>query len=270
MKEKWAAWPFYRQAMLVATVGVMVLFTVFNLTVGSQQGVDYGDFYAMTTVGETKRYTANAHIWREGNASIHSNEGRKTVYAVTPTDAGGFRVECRMGEETFGPYQVEPLPLADLSTRVLAFFPDGGMEITNLATGELLFRGGYSRSSAGYAFLLDENKEGEAGSILDYAPPRPEKGPGCDDLYHFTFGAEESMTRRADWLYFFCALLFAAFNAVSLLYAEELFTFRMSFLVADPKGVEPSEWELLGRRAGWVLFLAVEVVLFFAGLFSGT
>lgn len=271
MKEKWATWPFYRRAMLVATVGLMVLFTVFNLTVGNQRGVEYGsDFYALTTADGTMTYTANAHEWREGNTIIQSNAGRKIVYTVTPVLNSGFMVECRMGEETFGPYQVAALDLADLSTRVLGFSPNGGMEITNVATGERLFRGGYIRSSDGYAFLLDENIKTEAGSILDYAPPKPEKGPNCDDLYHFTFGAEESMTGRADWLYFFCALLFAAFNTVSLLYAEELFIFHMSFHVERAEEVKPSEWELFSRHVGWAVFLLFEGIFLIAGLLSGT
>lgn len=270
-RERWAGWSFYRRAMLIATVGAMLLATVLYLTVGSQKGFEYGgSFYALTTVDGTMTYTGNAHEWREGNTIIQSSAGRETVYAVTPVLNSGFVVTCQMGEETYGPYQVAALDLADMSTRVLNFPLDGAMEITNVTTGERLFRGGYIHSSDGYAFLLDENKQGEADSILDYAPPKPEKGPNCDDLYRFTFGAEESMTQKANWLYFFCALLFAVFNTVSLLYAEDLFTFHMSFRVADPESVEPSEWELFSRHVGWAVFLFFEGVLLLAGLLSGT
>lgn len=271
MKEKWASWPFYRQAMLAATVGLMVLATVLYLTVGNRQGVEYGSsFYELTTMNGIKTYTANAHEWWEGNTIIQSNEGRKIVYTVTPTSLDGFRVECQMGEETFGPYQVEGLSTADLPAKLTEIPLDGGMEITNLTTGEHLFRGGYIQSSDGYSFLLDETAEISGSSILDYAPSRPEKGPNCDDLYHFTFGAEASMTHRANWMLYFCALLFAVFNTVSLLYAEELFIFHMSFRVADPESVEPSEWELFSRYASWAVFLFFEGVLFLAGLLSGT
>lgn len=270
-REKWASWPIYRRAMLVATVGLMVLATVLYLTVGSQKGFEYGgSFYALTAVDGTMTYTANAHEWHEGNTTIQSGAGRRIVYTVTPVFDSGFVVTCKMGEETYGPYQVAALDLADLSTRVLSFPLDGGMEITNVTTGERLFRGGYIRSSSGYAFLLDENKQGEADSILDFAPPKPKKGPNCDDLYHFTFGAEESMMGRADWTLYFCALLSAVFNTVSLVYAEERFTFRMSFRVADPANVEPSEWELFTRHAGWAVFLFFEAVFLLAGLLSGT
>lgn len=270
-RKKWTAWPIYRRAMLAATVGAMLLATVFYLTVGSRQGVEYGsDFYALTTMNGTKTYTANAHEWREGNTIIQSNAGRKIVYTVTPASTDGFRVECQMGEETYGPYQVEALDLASLSARLTEFPLDGGMEITNLTTGERLFRGGYIQSSDGYSFLLDETAEISGSSILDYAPSRPEKGPNCDDLYHFTFGAEESMTSRADWTLYFCAFLFAAFNVVSLLYAEELFTFHMGFHVEQAERAEPSEWELFRRHVGWAVFLFFEVILLLAGILSGT
>ena len=270
-RERWAGWSFYRRAMLIATVGAMLLATVLYLTVGSQKGFEYGgSFYELTTVDGTMTYTGNAHEWREGNTIIQSSAGRETVYAVTPVLNSGFVVTCKMGEETYGPYQVAALDLADMSTRVLNFPLDGAMEIINVTTGERLFQGGYIHSSSGYAFLLDENKQGEADSILDFAPPKPEKGPNCDDLYRFTFGAEESMTSRADWTLYFCALLSAVFNTVSLVYAEERFTFRMSFRVADPANVEPSEWELFSRHASWAVFLFFEAVFLLAGLLSGT
>lgn len=269
-REKWASWPFYRRAMLAVTVGLMVLATVLYLTVGSRKGIEYGSsFYALTTEDGTMTYTGNTHEWREGNTIIQSNVGWETVYTVAEAPEG-YTVECRMGNETYGPYQVAAVDLADLSTRVLGFYLDGGMEITNVTTGERLFRGGYIRSSSGYAFLLDENKEGEASSIGDFAPPKPKAGPDCDDLYHFTFGAEASMTRKANWLYYFCALLFAVFNTVSLLYAEDLFTFHMSFRVADPANVEPSEWELFSRHVGWAVFLLFEGIFLLAGILSGT
>lgn len=270
-REKWAAWPVYRRAMLAATVGLMVLATVLYLTVGSQKGFEYGgSFYTLTTVDGTMTYTGNAHEWREGNIIIQSNAGRETVYTVTPIFDSGFMVKCQMGKETYGPYQVAALDLADMSTRVLNFPLDGAMEVTNVTTGERLFRGGYIHSSDGYAFLLDENKEGEASSIGDFAPPKPKAGPDCDDLYHFTFGAEASMTSRADWTLYFYAFLLAAFNAASILCAEEFFTWSMSFRVADPANVEPSEWELFTRHAGWAVFLFFEGVLLLAGLLSGT
>lgn len=270
-REKWASWPIYRRAMLVATVGLMVLATVLYLTVGSQKGFEYGgSFYELTAVDGTMTYTANAYEWHEGNTTIQSGAGRETVYTVTPVLNSGFMVECRMGDETFGPYQVAAVDLADLSTRVLGFYLDGGMEITNVTTGELLFRGGYIRSSGGYAFLLDENKEGEASSIGDFAPPKPKKGPNCDDLYHFTFGAEASMTSRADWTLYFYALLLAAFNAAFIVYAEEFFVWDMSFRVREPEKTAPSEWELFSRHAAWAVFLLLEGVLLLIGLLSGT
>lgn len=270
-RERWAGWSFYRRAMLIATVGAMLLATVLYLTVGSQKGFEYGgSFYALTTVDGTMTYTGNAHEWREGNTIIQSSAGQETVYTVTPVLNSGFMVKCQMGDETYGPYQVAAVDLADMSTRVLNFPLDGAMEITNVTTGERLFRGGYIHSSDGYAFLLDENKQGEADSILDYAPPKPEKGPNCDDLYHFTFGAEESMTSRADWTLYFCALLIAVCNAAFIICAEELFVWSMSFRVADPESVKPSEWELFTRHAGWAVWLLLEVILLLTGLLSGT
>lgn len=274
MREKWSAMTPYRQVMLVATVGAMLLATVFYLIVGSQKGVEYGsDFYELAIVDDTRTYTANAHEWHEGNTIIQSSGGRRIVYTVTPVLNSGFMVTCQMGDETYGPYQVAILDLADLPTRILNFSPlDGAMEITNVTTGELLFRGGYIRSSDGYAFLLDENAEhtGRGGIFDYYAPSSLEPGPSVDDLYHFTLGAEESMTGRVDWMYFALALLVAVLNAVSILYAEELFTWSMSFRVAEPEKAKPSEWALFNRQVSWAVCLIFEVIFFFVAILSHT
>lgn len=280
MREKWSAMPFYRQAMLAATVGLMVLFAVLYLIMGRQNGLEYGnDFYKLKAQGDARVYTGVDHGQRDF-ISTQSGEGKKTVYTVCKTP-DGYRVECQIEGQEFGPYQVTEFPRSDVPA-VLTDLPlEGGLEIKNTATGELLFRGGYWQNS-GYVFLVNENAKTEADgnaaltdkltvgsvSLFDYAPPIPEEGPSCDDLVRFTLGAEANMTHKGDWMYYALALLAAVFNAASLLYAEELFIFHMSFRVAEPERVEPSEWELFTRHVGWGVLLLLELILLFTGLFS--
>lgn len=277
MREKWSAMTPYRQVMLVATVGVALLFTVLYLIIGTQPGVEYGSgFFRLETQGEAKVYTGFAHEWRNGNTIFGSNEGVEMVYAVTETPEG-YTVECQRGGRYFGPYQVTEYPLLEFplseEAKALAQLPfplEGILEIKNVATGELLFRGGYWLQT-GHAFLFDENAEaGEGGSISDYAPPYPEEGPSPYEIVHFTLGAGENLTRRGNVTYFALALLFAVLNVVFILYAEELFTWSMSFRVAEPERVEPSEWELMTRQVSWAVCLIFEVIFFFVAILSHT
>lgn len=272
MREKWRNMTPYRRAMLAATVGVMAIFTVLYLVIGTQPGVEYGSsFFRLKARGEAKVYTGFAHEWRNGNTTVQSKQGRKTVYTVTET-SGGYTVECQIEGETFGPYELTEFPGSDVSL-ALADLPvplEGGLEIKNTATGELLFRGGYWLQTD-HGYLLDENAEvGEGGSISDYAPPYPEEGPSPYELVHFTLKAGESLTHRGNATYFALGLLLAALNVVFILYAEALFTWSMSFRVAEPKKAEPSEWELFTRQAGWAVYLFFAVIFFFAAILSHT
>lgn len=288
MREKWAVWPLYRRAMLVATAGILAFFAVLYPIVGRQKGVKRnGDFYGMTTVGETKLYVGAIHQWIEGHTVIQSGEGREEVYAVTPISADGFRVECRMGEETFGPFRVTKYPLPQtpgVGSDALTSFPipfDTGLEIKNALTGETLFRGGY-RLSSGYTSLISETvtTEGDPGSAsehmtvdgvnyyFNYAPATPEKGPSAYDLAFFALEAEESLTHRGDMMYLALGILIAVLNAASIVYAEELFIWSMSFRVADPESAEPAEWELFTRHVGWGIWLLMELIVFIVGLTS--
>lgn len=280
MREKWQSMTFYRRAMLLATVGLMLLFAVLYPIMSSQKGLEYeNDFYKLNVQGEAKVYTGFAHEWRIGNTIVSSNQGRKTVYTVTETPAG-YTVGCQIEGESFGPYQLNKVRLSDLPAALAQAPLGGGLEIKNTATGEVLFRGGYL-VSVGY-LLVDENAVTEADkaadplsrvsvngfTFFDYKPAVPEEGPGPDDLVHFTLGAGENLTHRGEGVYFVLALLVAVFNAVSILYAEELFTWQMSFRVAEPEKVEPSEWELFGRHVGWCLFLLMELTILLYGLFA--
>jgi len=61
-------------------------------------------------------------------------------------------------------------------------------------------------------------------------------------------------------------ILLCLVNAFSILYADELFRWKIRSRVADPKTVIPSKAELGSRWVGWVLCTAVAVLLFVLGL----
>lgn len=280
MREKWQSMTLYRRAMLLATVGLMLLFAILYPIMSSQKGLEYGnDFYKLNVRGDAKVYTGFAHEWRIVNTSIQRSQGRKTVYTVTETPAG-YTVECQIEGQDFGPYQLNKVHLSDLPAALAQVPLGGGLEIKNTATGEVLFRGGYL-VSAGY-FLVDENAVTEADeaadplsrvtvngfTFFDYKPAVPEEGPSPYDLVQFTLEAGENLTHRGEGGYFALALLVAVLNAVSILYAEELFTWSMSLRVAEPEKAEPSEWELFSRHIGWGLFLLTELLILLCGLFA--
>lgn len=61
-------------------------------------------------------------------------------------------------------------------------------------------------------------------------------------------------------------ILLCIVNTFSILYADELFRWKIRNRVADPKTVIPSKIELGSRWVGWVICTAVAVLLFVLGL----
>ena len=55
-------------------------------------------------------------------------------------------------------------------------------------------------------------------------------------------------------------------NIASILYADEMFRWKIRSRVAEPEKAIPSKTELASRWAGWILCTAVSVLLFVLGL----
>ena len=64
----------------------------------------------------------------------------------------------------------------------------------------------------------------------------------------------------------FMGLLCSAVIVVHIFFADELFRFRLSFRVADPYDLEPSDWEIFGRYASWTITTVMILVIYIMGL----
>ena len=54
--------------------------------------------------------------------------------------------------------------------------------------------------------------------------------------------------------------------AVSILFADELFRWKMSFRVRDAYDAEPSDWEIAARYISWTVMPILISILFLKGL----
>jgi hypothetical protein len=64
----------------------------------------------------------------------------------------------------------------------------------------------------------------------------------------------------------FGAVLTCIFNAVSILYADELFRWNLLFRIRNAEYAEPSDWEITSRYIGWTLMAVMVFVIFIMGL----
>lgn len=73
---------------------------------------------------------------------------------------------------------------------------------------------------------------------------------------------------KGNLLIWFAGIFFTALFIVEILFADELFRYRMSFRIREPEKAEPSEWEMDQRYIGWMLAPLVTVIVFLWGLFA--
>ena len=71
---------------------------------------------------------------------------------------------------------------------------------------------------------------------------------------------------RGHWPVYLVTLFFSAATAVSILFADELFRYGLSFRVRDPDNAEPSDWELASRTIGWTFLTGVILCGYWMGL----
>ena len=71
---------------------------------------------------------------------------------------------------------------------------------------------------------------------------------------------------KGQWSVGALALLICVMTAASILYADELFRWGLSFRVRDPEAAEPSDWELASRYFTWIALPMIALAMFIMGL----
>ena len=241
MREKWGELSGGRRVLVIINLALVAVFLLLYCTIGRQQGVKEGrDFLRLSTEGE-------AYIYR-GRL-----DGRDTEITVRP---GGV-VEYKSDGILCGPYTIvfgeadpnTPIPyiVTDASGRV-------GVEITG-PDGETVFSGSYM--DKGLLMLID----GEGNLVWSGGNSRE---PDPYTIVSYALGPDTES--RGEFTALFLGIVIAAVNIISILFADGLFRFAMSFRIADPDSAEPSDWELFTRWVSWIVLTAAALIVFIAGL----
>lgn len=131
------------------------------------------------------------------------------------------------GDHTYGPYTAEEDPTA---------IPEDG-EMRDFMTGveirigdEILFRGGVLESGDSY-WLHNED-----GTLTD-----------VEESFMISYGVEEE-------------------DSDSILFADELFRWNLSFQIRNVDNAEPSDTVIAGRYLSWTVLTIAALALFITGL----
>ena len=202
---------------------------------------------------------------QEGENTVYSGkiEGAPASFTVTPEKVVTFHYR----NQTYGPYTAKEDPTA---------VPEGesgtGVEIRN--NGKIMFRGSVLPMQDGFwlvkedgsvdtftitAIMGDGTVVDMHGNVIDpYAPTahtilKLMKGP---DLTSY----------KGAWPLWMLGVVFSAMNAISILFADELFRWRMSWRVSNPESIDPSDWEIGSRYIGWAVTTVIILVYLNFGL----
>ena len=240
----------YQKFILILLTLMVVGFIVPYATTVSRVGYSYQD--AILVPAE------------ENGSTLYSGkiDGQAAVFTVRDNT-----VSFRHGNTTYGPYTVQEDETA---------IPKGknGIGVEVRRGDNLLFRG--SAYYTGYFWLLT-NEDGTSydssnvfvtsvngivtdknGNIIDSMEP------SVHTIVELINGPE--LTHKGSWLVWFCGAVLCVMTAVSILFADELFRWQLSWRIQYAYQAEPSEWEIASRYISWTIMPLVTLYLFFQGL----
>ena len=146
-----------------------------------------------------------------------------------------------------------------------------GAEVYN--GNELLFRGGVLDATDTYWLY---NEDGTINNVvISYVDnngiERDENGNVIDSIEPSAATILELMnnpklTHKGNWIAWFGAVSICVFNALFIVYADELFRVNLAFQIRNVDNVEPSDWEIAGRYIGWTVLAVMALGLFIVGL----
>ena len=239
----------YRQKWIFLIMGVMVLvFTILYPVTLSRVGYSYRDAILVPHEAE--------------GTTVYSGkiQGEAASFTVTQDKTVTFQYR----DFTCGPYTVKEDPQAA---------PESGDLADSLSGVEIwrqdsrLFRGGVQKLEQNGWLLYNENGtlyNIETEIIFSGNNSAEQMEPSLATILDLAMGPE--LTHKGHWLPWFLGILLCVVNAVSILYADELFRFWLSFRIESPELAEPTDLEITGRYFGWGAMLIGIFVVFVIGL----
>lgn len=244
----------YQQIILLLLAVLLIVFTALYVIAFSRAGFAYAGHILVP--GEKNGTTSYSGTIR----------GRDAVFTVTADQTVTFRY----GEKVYGPYTAKEDATAVPEDSDLAHFMTG-VEI--LDGDQVYFRGGVFRTGEDlvlfnedgrYANIYVSYSQGD-GTVMDLqGNEADEMEPPASVILKLLDGPV--LTRKGEWAAWLCGAFFCIATAVSILFADELFRWHISFRVQDPESAVPSDWEIAGRYISWTVLPVMALVVFVIGL----
>ena len=244
----------YQTVILIVMAAMSLIFAVIYPKTISRVGYEYNDAILVPTVEDGK--------------TMYSGEinGEKTQFIVS----GENTVVLNYGDKTYGPYTViedaTAIPKDEQLSEIMR-----GIEIRE--GNDILFRGGVV-NYVDYDMFYNEDGTQEWGEISyttsdgsewdQNGNPVDKMKPSISTIYELTNNPE--LTHKGIGFIWFFGAFVCIMNAVTILFADELFRLELAFKVRNVDKVEPSEWEITGRYIGWLVLPIIALAIYIMGL----
>lgn len=244
----------YQKGVLIFMIAMALVFAVIYPMTISQVGFQYKNAILVPS--------------QENGSTVYSGkiQGKPAHFTVSEDKTVVFQY----GDKTYGPYTATEDPTAIPKNEKMAEYMTG----VELRQGEdILFRGGVLETGDSYWLCNEDGTSNNFGVsyVTNDGIERDENGkaidpaePSAATILHLMNGP--ALTHKGEWLAWFGAVFICGLNALSILFADELFRWHLAFQIRNADHAEPSDWEMAGRYIGWTVLPVIAFILFMVGL----
>ena len=205
---------------------------------------------------------------QENGGTVYSGKirGQQAQFTVSKDKTVVFR----HGDNSYGPYTAKKDPAAIPQDSEMV----SSMTGVELRQGEtILFRGGVLKTEDIYWLYNEDGTPSNLGFsyVSSDGTKRDANGNEIDPMEPSVSTILELMgrprlTHQGDRLAWFLAVFLCLINAISILFADELFRWNLAFQIRNADQAEPSDWEITGRYHAWTAIPVMALVVFLMGL----
>ena len=245
----------YQKTILIFMIVLSLIFAAIYLKTISRVGYRYNDVILVPT--------------EENGSTVYSGkiQGKQAEFIVSDD----YTVTFSYGDKFYGPYTIKE----DVTALPKDNEFSGSMKGIEVWEGsKILFRGGVMDMGE-YYWLHSEDGTLDSMVTISYTTSdgieRDEHGNPIDRMKPSVYTIYElinnpELTHKGMAMGWFGAVFICILNAVTILFADELFRWNLAFQIRNVEHAEPSDWEIAGRYIGWTAMAIIALALFIIGL----
>ncbi|MBS6396304.1 MAG: hypothetical protein KH452_04005 [Clostridiales bacterium] len=243
----------YQKGVLLCMTAMVLVFTIIYPMTIARKGFAYKN--AILIPGQENGNTVYS-------GKIQGKQARFTVF-------GDKTVEFQYDDKIYGPYTAredasaipendergEYMTGVELRQGEQVLFRGG---VLDTGTYRLLFSEDGSMENLGFLVTTNGIMTDANGNVIDSMEP------SLSAVLDLMAGPE--LTHKGEGMAWFGGVLICIVIAISILFADELFRWNLSWQIRNVHQVEPSDLEIAGRYFAWTVLPVMAMVIFIMGL----